>query len=86
MEKEHIDVQPIIYRLKLTQENVLNPTTIKSATYLSQQTVPPNINDNDTSATVTGVAIVAATDTTTASVSTVAVVAAVAPANNDFLN
>lgn len=47
MEKQNIDVQPIIYRL--TQETVLNPTTIKSATHLTQQTVPSNINDNDTS-------------------------------------
>ncbi|XP_055322329.1 neuropeptide FF receptor 2 isoform X2 [Sitodiplosis mosellana] len=53
VEKQNVDVQPIIYRL--TQETVPNPATIKSAAYLSQQTVPPNINDNDTSTATTTV-------------------------------
>lgn len=71
VEKQNIDVQPIIYRL--TQETVLNPTTIKSNS--SHATVTPNINDNDSSAT-TGIAFV--TNTTVAT--TTAVVAAAAAA------
>lgn len=81
MEKQNIDVQPIIYRL--TQETVLNPTTIKSATHLTQQTVPANINDNDTSDNaVATIATAIATD----SISNVAAVAAVAKKPNDYNN
>lgn len=81
MEKQNIDVQPIIYRL--TQETVLNPTTIKSATHLTQQTVPANINDNDTSDNA--VATIA-TAIATGSISNVAAVAAVAKKPNDYNN
>lgn len=80
MEKQNIDVQPIIYRL--TQETVLNPTTIKSATHLTQQTVPPNINDNDTS----DAAVAATIATVTDSISGVVAVAAVANNPDDYNN
>lgn len=85
MEKQNIDVQPIIYRL--TQETVLNPTTIKSATHLTQQTVPANINDNDTSDNaVATIATAIATAIATDSISNVAAVAAVAKKPNDYNN
>lgn len=58
--QKNIDVQPIIYRL--TQETVLNPTTVKTATYASQQTVPPNISDNKTSAAIASASVFAITD------------------------
>lgn len=58
--QKNIDVQPIIYRL--TQETVLNPTTIKTATYVSHQTVPSNINDNNTTAAIDSASVFAITD------------------------
>lgn len=43
-EKKNVDVHPIIYRL--TQETVLSPTTIKSATQLTQPSKSNNSSGN----------------------------------------
>ncbi|XP_031618332.1 neuropeptide Y receptor type 1 [Contarinia nasturtii] len=78
VEKPNIDVQPIIYRL--TQETVLNPTSIKSATHSSQATVTPNINDNDSSANID---IAYVTDTTTVAAAVAVAVAIIDNINNN---